>query len=157
MTCTDRYMAVPFVKRGRSFEGADCAGLYLLFVANEGGLMLSAPAELGFDTPLQSAAAIEGEIMSGRWIEIWRRGPGADLREAKLLARRFDCVVMTAHVRDNEGRLHSRELHLGCAIGNGEMLHTELETGPQLVPIDDSEIAHRVRAIYRPAALAEVA
>jgi hypothetical protein len=148
----DRYMVVPFVRRGRDWNGCDCIGLYQLVLATEARLTINAPAELGLHTPVCSQRAVDSAILFGRFVAI----VGANVAEATAKARCFDAVLMTAHVMNRRtGSIGRADLHLGCATGNGYVLHIEDERGPQLVAIDDPEIAHRIRGVYRPAALVE--
>lgn len=145
----DRYMAVPFRDHGRDFSGCDCFGLYLLLLAQEAKLKLSDPGVSFGANPRAVSRAVEREIASGRWMRV-AEGDG---RFLKSMARRFDCVVMTAHVELNH-RLVSADLHIGCALGDGRVIHTEHGAGCQLAELDDPMINNRVRAVHRPYLLA---
>jgi hypothetical protein len=137
---TERYIAIPFKDLGRDFSGADCFGIYLLILQHEAGIDL-ADVRATYRSPQAAIAAVEAEIVSGRWDKV-------------ATPDKFDCVHMTSHV-ERSGKIVKNELHVGCALGGGWMLHSELPGGPRLVRLDDPEVKNRVLAFYRPAALAQ--
>lgn len=145
----DKYVAVPFRDAGRTMSGADCFGLYALVLARECGVAIDdQPVSYGADAGAV-VCRVADEIASGRWLTV-AAGDGAAV---KGLARRFDAVVMTGHIRAG-GRVIRGEVHMGCALGDGRVLHTEPGTGPQIMALDDPRIVKRVTGVYRPAALA---
>lgn len=140
---TDRYLAVPYRDGGRDWSGADCLGLYALVLANEAATQLP-----DFSVSLKAdargtLAAIEAQVLS---VHRWRRIYG----EPKDVARKFDCVRMTGHARGEDGIVRRSDIHLGCATGEGKVLHTEDARGPRIVPLDSSAVAKRVVGVYRP-------
>jgi cell wall-associated NlpC family hydrolase len=154
MSWTDAFMDIPHVPGGRSRAGADCFGLYAIVLEEAAGVTVDRYAHARFGAT--GAGAIATAIARGDWRCIARGEagtPGLPLA-LKQAARRFDAVLMTAHVRV-AGAWRRADLHIGCAVGNGLMLHSEGGAGPQLVAIDDPSIAHRLRGVYRPAALTE--
>lgn len=145
----DRYMAVPFKDKGRAFDGADCFGLYLLLVTHEAKLALSDPGVSYGTNPNAVLRAIEAEIASGRWALI-AEGNGAAVKSA---AMPFDLVKMSAHLQAGS-RVINSDLHIGCALGGGMLIHTEAPAGPQYCAMDEPDIINRVKAVYRPRILA---
>lgn len=140
----DKYMAVPFVENGRAFAGADCFGLYALILAHELGLAVPDP-DVSFSKDGARAVlhAFAAGVARGEWIEV-------------ATPRIFDAVRMTG-VHVLRGQAAKSESHLGCYDGMGRVLHTELNTGPRLMPLDDPEIKGRFRGFFRPAVLLNVA
>ena len=150
---TDKYMAVPFKDGGRGWRGADCLGLYLLVLATECRLLIADhDVSYGLDA-VAVAARMDGEIACGRWREI-ARGDG---KIVKSVAGRFDAIRMSGHVRLPDCRVVRGDVHMGVALGDGRVLHTEPPAGPQIVALDDPRIVKRVKGVYRPKILAEAA
>src|SRR5690606_36967026 len=87
-----------------------------------------------------------------RWITV-AVGDGS---VAKPVARLFDAVVMSGHIRTGN-RVVRGDVHIGCALGDGRVLHTEPVTGPQIMALDDPRIIKRVKGVYRPQVLEEKA
>lgn len=148
MHWTDRYMAVPHKDHGRGFNGADCAGLYALIVAHETGESIDLPDCKG--DPMRAARLIEAAIISGSW----RKIDG----EPKRVARRFDAILMRGYTTDADGATHRADIHIGCATGEGTVIHTGEAFGrPRNDPLDCFEIARRIQTpvhgVYRPAFL----
>lgn len=140
---TDRYLAVPYRDGGRSWAGADCLGLYTLILAHEA--MAAVPdfaVSVGTD-PRAVLSAIEEQVLS---VHRWRRIYG----EPKQVAEKFDCVRMSGHARGEDGIVRRSDIHLGCAIGGGKLIHTEDARGPRIVAFDDKAIVKRIVGVYRP-------
>lgn len=135
----DRYMTVPFKHGGRGFDGADCFGLYALILATESGIApptfdgLSAAGDLN-----ATLRAINGAIAAG----LWQKIEGDPVK----VAQRFDAILMAG--------VHGAPVHIGCAVGDGRVLHSERATGPRCVRLDDFKIRGRItgpmRGVYRP-------
>lgn len=142
MPWTDRYMAVPFKDGGRSFDQADCLGLYALILLHEACTEMPVFKEsVGTDVN-GVLRKIENEIVSGRWQRIYG--------EPKDVAKKFDCIRMTGYPRGSDGVVRRSDIHLGCALGNGKIIHTEDERGPRIIALDDEAIVRRVLGVYRP-------
>lgn len=151
MSWLDHYMAVPFQHGGRSLDGCDCVGLLALIIANEAHAEFPEFAARFDGDKRDIVRRLEAEMMSGRWIKV-AAGRGEDV---KLLVRKFDAVLMSAHVHREDGSVHSAEMHVGCAIERGRVVHIEQDVGsPVCVPLDDAEISSRVRSVWRLKALA---
>jgi cell wall-associated NlpC family hydrolase len=143
MPWTDPYLAVPYRDGGRSFAGADCLGLYALILTHEACAEFPEFAvSVGAD-PKAALAAIESQVLS---VHRWQRIYG----EPKSFAEKFDCVRMTGHARGADGVVRRSDIHLGCALGNGKVIHTEDARGPRVVALDDPAIVKRVVGVYRP-------
>lgn len=129
-------MSIPFRDGGRGWRGADCFGLYLLVLAREAGVRLADhDVSYGRDA-VAVVTRIEAEIAAGRWLRV----------EAPA---RFDAVWMTGHIRTAAGVVRG-DVHIGVALGDGRVLHTESQTGPQIMRLDDPRVARRIRGFYRP-------
>lgn len=146
----DKYMAVPFRDAGRTMRGADCFGLYALILALEAGVCIG-KCDVSYGTDPEAVVRhVADEIASGRWLTV-AVGDGA---VAKPVARLFDAVVMSGHIRTGN-RVVRGDVHIGCALGDGRVLHTEPVTGPQIMALDDPRIIKRVKGVYRPQVLEE--
>jgi cell wall-associated NlpC family hydrolase len=146
-------MAVPFKDGGRGWRGADCLGLYLLALATECGLSLD-DHQVSYGRDADAVIArMDGEIAAGRWLTV-AMGDG---RAVKHAGNRFDAVRMSGHVRLADGTVVRGDVHMGIALGDGRVLHTEPPAGPQIMALDDPRIVKRVKGIYRPAVLLETA
>lgn len=148
----DRYMSVPYISGGLGFGGADCWGLYALVLAEEAGLSfpdIFVGADLGLNAMRH---LIAGHIAGGAWVEVWSATSGVPLDPA--LPAQFDGLAMTIVVASMDGPLRRAPLHIGCALGDGRLFHTERAYGPHVVAIADSRIESRIKGVYRPAALA---
>lgn len=148
MRWLDRYIAIPFKDGGRDFAGVDCMGLYMLILAHEAKINLDEPGVSFGSNARAVMRKVESELHSGNWIMV-AEGNGSAV---KSTADKFDIVLMSAHVR--RGRdVAKADLHLGCALGNGFMVHTEQDIGAQYVALDDPDVCGRVKAVLRPRAL----
>ena len=144
MSKFDKYMAIPFKDKGRSFDGADCFGLCALVSLHEAHIAIADP---GVSLQTGKRATIEvfaAELAIGHWFKI-------------EMPQTFDWVVMTGFTIDGGKAVRHAELHCGIMIDEKMMLHTEAHCGPRIVAIDDSEITHRIRYFCRPAALMDSA
>lgn len=147
---TDKFMAIPFVDGGRSRAGADCFGLYAIVVRDLFAVQLD--QDVSYERDADAVVRrVADEVASDRWITI-ATGDGAVARAA---ARKGDAIVMSGHVHLADGRVVRGDIHLGVALGDGRVLHTEPTTGPQILALDDPRIVRRVRGVWRPRALAE--
>jgi hypothetical protein len=146
----DRYMSVPWIRAGNSWDGADCWGLYALILAEEAGI---AYPEVAARTDLHEIRhTIAAHIARGPWITLWTADGGAPLDPS--MPAMFDCLVMTARVGSMDGVFRRAGLHVACALGDGRLLQSEKLYGPHVMAIDDDRVRARVLGVYRPAALA---
>lgn len=127
---TGKFMNVPFVKGGRSFEGLDCWGLVYLYYQQLG---LEIPAydyyAIGVNTR-ETLRKIQAE-KAAHWVRVDK-------------PRRPDVVFM------RHGELQS---HVGVYLGRGEFLHIETGRDAAVVNVKDWEWKHKVLGYYRPKSL----
>lgn len=143
-------MAIPFVDGGRTRAGADCFGLYAIVLQDLFGVHLDQDVSYARDADAV-VQRVADEIASDRWIAI-ATGDGVTVRTA---AQKGDAIVMSGHIHLAGGRVVRGDIHLGVALGDGRVLHTEPDTGPQILALDDPRICKRVRGVWRPRALVE--
>lgn len=140
----DRYVMIPFRDRGRDWSGVDCFGMHLLLCREEGGFALP-DHDVSYERNTDAVrACIEREMIAGDWTLI-AQGDGAAV---KSVARKFDLVVMSAHVRVGSV-VRSVELHVGTTVGDGMLIHTERPGGAQVLAMDDPPIRTRIKSVYR--------
>lgn len=131
------FTAVPFALGGRSMDGADCWGLYRLAVKARLGLDLPAWA----DVPAHDLRAVHRAIVAQQTATGW---PEVDD------PRDGDLVLMRGAFTSTTGRLKGGELHVGCCVEGSHVLHTEMDIGPMLVPLDHWSVKSRILRFYRP-------
>lgn len=110
---SDKYIGIPFRDGGRDFSGCDCAGLVLLALREERGIVAADTAEAyGMDD-------FHGAAGHGRLAELVERG----LREWRVVSgppRPFDLVRYA---------VGGNPCHVGLCIGGGMFLHVEKHGG----------------------------
>jgi len=123
-----RYLRVPFSETGNDWTGCNCWGLVVLAYREELGIELP-----GFDrlpsTQIIDVAAEIG-IRSKLWDKVAEPEP-------------YDVVVMSG-ISIMNGRSLAVNAHVGLAVSDTHMLHTEEGVGPQCIPLDDPLINRRV-------------
>lgn len=126
----DRYVGVPWIEKGREFEGCDCWGLLRLLYLNERGISVPSYSDSyeNVDDRATLTALIRGEV-SQSWGEIAR---GAE--------QIFDAVLM------REGRALS---HVGVVVAPGKLLHVERGGTSVIEPYRHGPLKHRVIGFYR--------
>lgn len=122
-----RYMQIPFVERGRAFEGADCRGWVLLILEHERGVYVPEPRELYASTELRDAAGLRDLVAAEA--HRWRR---ADHEPAPPA-----WSVLLFGVRAPGGQLIPA--HVGLALDGRRFAHTQQGYGPQMTHLDSSE------------------
>lgn len=133
------YLRIPFLDRGNDRSGCDCWGLLRLILAEQCGIALPDYA---------------GTVEAGDWKtkvrELTGGAAGADWREIeKGRERAFDGVLMRGQFR-NEGRLHSRPVHVGVVIDPGRLIHTEAGSGVTIADYrNHPAMRSRVVGFYR--------
>ncbi|MEG6505853.1 C40 family peptidase [Nitratidesulfovibrio sp. 1201_IL3209] len=104
---SDRYVGIPFREGGRDFSGCDCAGLVLLVLREEHGIVAAdTDAAYGPDD-------FHGAPGQGRLAELVERG----LREWRVVSgapRPFDLVRYA---------VGGNPCHVGLCVGGGMILH----------------------------------
>lgn len=119
----ERYLEIPYRRRGRCERGADCFGLVWLVLKQECGLVLP---DYSWVDPKDRQAfrdAVRTESIDTIWAPI-----------AVWAARAFDVVQMSGP--DGE--------HVGIMVSPVHMLHTEAASGPACQPLTDPILRHRL-------------
>jgi cell wall-associated NlpC family hydrolase len=119
----ERYLEIPYRRRGRCERGADCFGLVWLVLRQECGIVL--PDYTWVDPKDRVAFAAEIKVNSVDWI--W-----API--AVSIAQAFDVVPMSGP----EGE------HVGIMVSPVYMLHTQAESGPACELLTDPILRHRM-------------
>lgn len=121
----DRFLAIPFVSQGRSYEGADCWGLVWLYYRDVMGIALSEWAHV----PARALRTI-GDLVAEHkrdWRVVETPADG-------------DVAVMRAFTR----RSTIEDAHVGIVIGRRFVLHTEAGSGPRLERLSAPHVAPRI-------------
>lgn len=100
---TDKYIEIPFVPHGRSFDGVDCWGLFRLLFKVELNILLPSYTE---DYENTNDAKSLGALIRLHLSE-WHQVPFG-------IAQEFDGVLL---------RLKNEPMHVGVALGRKAMLH----------------------------------
>lgn len=106
-----RYIGIPFLDRGRSFEGLDCWGLVRLFYLEELGIELPSYADEYQGTT--EYAKLSELVHRGKNDGNWNAVSTGDEQPG-------DVILL---------RVAGSETHIGVVLGNGMMLHAERKTG----------------------------
>jgi hypothetical protein len=143
----DKYMMIPFRDGGRDWSGVDCFGAYALILAEENVMKLPLYEGLSYGRGIAKCVrAIELNLKRGDWIKVCE-GNG---EIAATHAEKFDAVMMSCVSAEPDGKSRRVDLHIGCALGSGWLLHTDAPSGPRCYKMNDPEISGRIRAVYRP-------
>lgn len=121
----DRFLAIPFVSKGRSYDGADCWGLLWLWYRDMMGIALPP-----HDTVPACALRTIGDLVAHHKRD-WLPVP---------LPRNGDAVVMRAWTQ----RSTIEDAHVGVVVNRRFVLHTEERTGPRLQRLSDPDVKARV-------------
>lgn len=121
----DRFLAIPFVSQGRSYDGADCWGLVWLYYRDVMGIALTEWAHV----PAKALRTISDLIAEHKreWTKV--ESP-----------RNGDIVVMKAWTR----RSTILDAHVGVVVNRRFVLHTRENSGPVLQRLTDPDIAWRI-------------
>ena len=135
MKWAEKYVSIQFRQDGRDRAGCDCWGLYRLILLERKGIELPLHPE---QTSLSQARRITEESESPLWKKL---EPGQE--------QELDCILMRGQFM-HEGRLRSRPIHIGCVLGQGLLIHTEVGAGTTIVSYAQSPmIRNRVVGFYR--------
>ena len=104
MSWANKYMIIPFVEKGRSFDGADCYGLVRLIYKNELGIEL--PDYLGLyesTNDREKLSKIINDESSKKW-----------LNPEKGKEKPFDVIIL---------EMRGVPMHVGIVTKPGYMIH----------------------------------
>ena len=113
-----RYLAIPFVDRGRGWDGVDCRGLVLLILEHERGIVVPEPETLYASTGIGDAAAMHAVARAAA--ARWRPCP----------------VERFAVLHFERPRLPP---HVGLSLGGGDFIHAEAGLGVVVSALDRPE------------------
>lgn len=125
----NKYIGIPYLNHGRTFEGADCYGLVRLFLQNEFNTLL--PDFWGYES------AMDGEIIQSL---VEKNTPILADEITKKEISVGDIVLY---------RYKNTIRHMGVYVGNGMVLHTTIDISSVCVPFDAGSLKGRVHGIYR--------
>lgn len=127
-----KYLTIPFKKRGRSFDGADCYGMLMLFFQHELGIHVKDFLVTGLPVDADAETCLSAK--EEEWLEV----PLDALRPWDVLAM--------ANQSDTPN-------HTGVVLDGGTFLHTLEGVGPAVSRL--STWAPKIRAAYRHRRLVE--
>ena len=128
------YVGIPYVDKGRSFEGCDCYGLPWLIFRRVAGILLPVYDWISSTDTIAFGRAMRDETESGRW-----RRLGED-----ETPQPFDLVAMIDTPKPG-----ARAWHCGIVASPGTLLHSERGVGSHLTDLARPEIAPRLKEFFR--------
>lgn len=131
---------VPFVEKGRDYDGVDCWGVIYLAFRDVYGIQLPSYVESYTERDLVGTSALARlvSVESRCWSPIWTRGMG--IPNHPYDRRPGDVAVF---LRQN------RPVHTALVIDRRRVLHSEEELGTFVDRIDSPIWQHRLEGIYR--------
>jgi len=126
---TERFVGIPYVPHGRSYEGADCWGILFLYYRDALGTPVPAySAEMDArEFRHRDIGPLVAAERDKHWRLVDRPEPG-------------DCVLMRAGRHDS---------HVGVFLGQGRMLHSEGPDPSVIDRIGDMRWRNRISGFYR--------
>lgn len=122
MTWPEKYLRIPFVDRGESWQGCDCWGLLKLILREQLGKEISSHSDIQpGDLRQKVRAIVKGADSDPEWARV------AAGEEAA-----FDCVLMRGQI-SVDGRMYSRPVHVGAVVRPGLLIHIEAGAGVTVV------------------------
>lgn len=127
----EKYIGVPWREGGRSPDGCDCWGLYVLVLEREFGIRVPRYDSIYWSkqSPLKALRAIREGEMSGQW-EVVPDG----------MERPGDGILLL---------IDRQPIHVGVIVVPGRMLHIEEGVDAYLDEYRSMKWEHRRRGIYR--------
>lgn len=129
MADIEKFVGIPYVAHGRSYEGADCWGLLFLYYRDALG------------TPIPSYSA----EMHDRNFHRRDIGPLMD-SEIEKLWMQVDDPQPGDGILLRAGRFNS---HVGVFLGSGRILHSEGPEQSVVARLDDIRLRSRVTGFFR--------
>jgi len=124
-----RYLQIPFVDKGRTFQGADCYGLVKLYFKNE--LNINIPeTNITAEQPNRIMINYLNEI-SKNWEEIQHP--------------ETNCVIALA-MHENHPKLVT---HFAVMINDKKVLHTLRKINAHIVDVDNIQIKPFIKGYFR--------
>lgn len=112
-----KYIGIPFINRGDSFDGADCFGLLRLFYKQEFHYIIDDPnVNAGHTSKVFAKYIIE---LQSNW---------ATINEPEVY-----CAVAMAH----DPKLPNTVQHFGIYLPNNKILHTLKDVGSHIVEVEN--------------------
>jgi cell wall-associated NlpC family hydrolase len=125
----EKYIGIPYIDHGRTFDGCDCYGLVRLFLENEFDIFL--PDFWAYESH-QDHNAIVNLIDTNQQILT------DEISKKEILPG--DIVLY---------RYYNAARHIGVYIGNGLVLHTSSKTDSVCVPYESTKLKGKVYGFYR--------
>lgn len=125
----ERFIGIPYLPHGRSYDGADCWGVLFLYYRDVLGQMLpSYSAEMqDLEFHRREISRLVAAEKGHNWAEVVAPAPG-------------DCVLM---------RVGRDESHVGVFLGGGRMLHSEGPHPSQIERMGDMRWRDRITGYFR--------
>lgn len=127
----DKYTIIPFVSKGRTFQGVDCWGLARLIYATELKIELPSYGEIS----AMDLINVARNITAGKNGEDWREIMANEIRE-------FDICVMKYAGTNHTG-------HVGIVTRNKSIMHVERGLDVGIVARDHFTIRERIECYRR--------
>ncbi len=129
MAWSDKYIGIPYVDRGRGFDGCDCWGLARLVYARELGIAL--PSYTGAYSSAEEAAEVAALLDTRNRMQTWQQ---------VSTPRTFDLILY------RHGRLST---HVAIVIDDCRMLHIQSDDAAKVESVDDPRWQARLVGFYR--------
>lgn len=129
MIWVNKYINIPYINKGRNFDGADCWGLIRIVYKDELNIDLPSYGEVSSDDLAKVHRKIED--VSEKWIEVTKE----DIEP-------FDICVMRASGK----RI---VCHVGLVIDKKRILHVENKINSAIVELKDPLIRERIVCFRR--------
>lgn len=126
-----RYISLPFVDGGRSFDGVDCWGLVRLIYATELNIQLESYGDIS----ARNLIAVARNITNGKDGEEWTEVHKSDIEP-------YDAVVMRFPGSSRIG-------HCGIITENRKLLHIEHGKNAVIVSLSHISVRERIACFRR--------
>ncbi len=127
----NKYIGLPYVKKGRTLEGFDCYGLVYLAYKMDLAIELPSYGEISADDLLATSRNLE----EGAKLDIWSDVAHKDIQP-------YDVVAM----RKVGGKVLS---HCGLVVSKTHLIHSLKTTDCAIVALDDFTIRERIACFRR--------
>lgn len=131
MHWTSRYINIPYVDKGRGFNGADCWGLVRLVYLHELGIELPDYGEVSAD----NLAKVHKKVQEVSEYEEWEAVRIEDIQPFDICAMRAAGKRLVCHV--------------GVVVDKKRILHVESRIDSAIVDLKDPIIRERIECFRR--------